>query len=69
MERLEFDEVWEFVRNYVLPADTGDSVLVPDTTEWDQVKSISCQKALNEKEQSIGATLACWRSCRNQLRI
>lgn len=39
MGRLEFDEVWDFIKSYVLPVEIGDSVLVPNRSEWDQVKN------------------------------
>jgi len=38
MRKLNFDEVWEFVRKYALPAQLGDSILVPDLQEYDEVR-------------------------------
>jgi CRISPR-associated endonuclease/helicase Cas3 len=38
MKRLEFDDVWEFIKSNVLPVELGDSIFVPDVSEWDAVK-------------------------------
>ncbi|MDR2203630.1 MAG: CRISPR-associated helicase Cas3' [Nitrososphaerota archaeon] len=38
MRKLNFDEVWAFVKKYALPDQLGDSVLVPDLKEYDEVR-------------------------------
>ena len=38
MKRLEFDDVWAFIKSNVLPVELGDSVFVPDVSKWDAVK-------------------------------
>jgi CRISPR-associated helicase Cas3 len=49
MSRLEFDEVWDFIKSYVLPVEIGDSVLVPNRLEWDQVKNHFISKNVQSK--------------------
>jgi CRISPR-associated helicase Cas3 len=49
MSRLEFDEVWDFIKSYVLPVEIGDSVLVPNRSEWDQVKNHFISKNVQSK--------------------
>jgi diaminopimelate decarboxylase len=49
MSRLEFDEVWRFIKDYVLPAEVGDSVLVPDAGEYDLVKRNFVSKSSERK--------------------
>jgi CRISPR-associated endonuclease/helicase Cas3 len=39
MKRLEFDDVWAFIKSNVLPVELGDSIFVPDLSEWDAVKT------------------------------
>ncbi|MGD0406615.1 MAG: CRISPR-associated helicase Cas3' [Candidatus Bathyarchaeia archaeon] len=39
MKRLEFEDVWAFIKSHVLPVELGDSVFIPDLSEWDEVKS------------------------------
>ena len=31
--------VWDFIKSHVLPVELGDSVFIPDVSEWDEVKS------------------------------
>jgi CRISPR-associated endonuclease/helicase Cas3 len=38
MKRLNFDDVWAFVQKHALPTELGDSILVPDPEDWDEVK-------------------------------
>ena len=38
MRNLNFDDVWDFIKRHALPAELGDSVLVPNLQEWDVVK-------------------------------
>ena len=38
MKNLNFDDVWDFIKNHALPDELGDSILVPDRQEWDVVK-------------------------------
>ncbi len=38
MKRLEFDDVWAFIKSNVLPIELGDSIFVPNLSEWDEVK-------------------------------
>ena len=38
MKNLNFDGVWDFIKSHALPAELGDSVLVPNSQEWDEVK-------------------------------
>jgi len=39
MIRLKFEDVWDFIKSHVLPVELGDSVFVPDVSEWDGVQS------------------------------
>ena len=38
MRNLNFDDVWAFIKRHALPAELGDSLLVPKRQEWDEVK-------------------------------
>jgi CRISPR-associated endonuclease/helicase Cas3 len=38
MKNLNFDDVWDFIKRHALPAELGDSLLVPNHQEWDEVK-------------------------------
>ena len=38
MRNLNFDDVWDFIKGHALPAELGDSLLVPYPHEWDEVK-------------------------------
>jgi len=38
MRNLNFDDVWDFIKRHALPAELGDSLLVPNRQEWDVVK-------------------------------
>lgn len=38
MRNLNFDGVWDFIKRHALPAELGDSLLVPNRQEWDAVK-------------------------------
>ena len=49
MARLEFDEVWDFIKNNVLPIDIGDSVLIPHPQEWNEVKQHFVSKSIERK--------------------
>ncbi len=37
--RMDFDGVWEFVRNKVFQEDSRDTVFIPDIEDWDEVKN------------------------------
>lgn len=37
--RMDFDGVWEFVRNMVFQEDSRDTVFIPDIEDWDEVKN------------------------------
>jgi len=37
-DALDFDAIWQFVRSNVLPADSGQSVFIPDADKWEAVK-------------------------------
>ncbi len=37
--RMDFDGVWEFVRNKVFQEDSRDTVFIPDIEYWDEVKN------------------------------
>lgn len=39
MMRLDFEGVWIFIKSHVLPVELGDSVFVPDVSEWEGVRS------------------------------
>ncbi len=53
MKQLNFDEVWGFVRKHALPLELGDSLLVPDFKEWDNVR-----KAFSYSESNRGRSKA-----------
>ena len=38
MRNLNFEDVWDFIKRNALPNELGDSILVPDRQEWDEVK-------------------------------
>ena len=38
IERLDFDEVWNFVKDMVFKEDGRDTVFIPNEKEWDSVK-------------------------------
>lgn len=38
MKNLCFDGVWAFIKKYALPLDLGDSLFVPDDSEWEELK-------------------------------
>ncbi|MCW3996322.1 MAG: CRISPR-associated helicase Cas3' [Candidatus Bathyarchaeota archaeon] len=38
MRNLNFDDVWDFIKKHALPAELGDSLLVPDLQDWEEVK-------------------------------
>lgn len=38
MRRLNFDDVWAFVQKHALPTELGDSLLVPDPEDWDEIR-------------------------------
>jgi len=38
MKNLNFDEVWAFIKKYALPQDLGDSLFIPDKSEWKALK-------------------------------
>ena len=38
MRNLDFDGVWDFIKGHALPAELGDSILVPNSEEWVEVK-------------------------------
>ncbi|MCW4009943.1 MAG: CRISPR-associated helicase Cas3' [Candidatus Bathyarchaeota archaeon] len=38
MKRLNFDDVWKFVKDHALPLELGDSLLVPDPQDFEKIK-------------------------------
>jgi CRISPR-associated endonuclease/helicase Cas3 len=38
MQELDFEGVWEFVKDHVLPDELGDSILVPSIEEYDEIQ-------------------------------
>lgn len=47
MCKLWFDEVWDFVKKKVLPADIGDTVFVPCAEKWEDVKNAFLNGKIN----------------------
>jgi hypothetical protein len=38
MRNLNFEDVWDFIKRYALPAELGDSIVVPDPQDWAEVR-------------------------------
>jgi CRISPR-associated endonuclease/helicase Cas3 len=38
MRNLNFEDVWDLIKRHALPAELGDSLLVPNPNEWDEVQ-------------------------------
>jgi hypothetical protein len=38
MRQLDFEGVWEFIEEYALPDELGDSIIVPSINEYDEVR-------------------------------
>lgn len=39
IDRMDFGEVWKFVRDMALPEDSRDAVFIPEINDWDSVKN------------------------------
>ncbi|MDR0373616.1 MAG: CRISPR-associated helicase Cas3' [Nitrososphaerota archaeon] len=38
MRKLNFDDIWDFIKRHALPAELGDSLLVPNIHEYDELR-------------------------------
>lgn len=54
MERMDFEEVWKFVKDNVLRENYYDTVFIPNSEDWDSVKKeLLCEMDLNKSKHKL----------------
>jgi CRISPR-associated endonuclease/helicase Cas3 len=44
--KLDFDRIWDFIRDQVLSEDEQDLVLIPEAEQWEEIKELLMKKRL-----------------------
>jgi len=58
MQRLSFDEVWDFVKKHALPAQLGDPIFVPKPAEYEEIRQQFLSSNLLKKRGKLYAQYA-----------